>query len=113
MLMAGGRIVDRLGRKRSIVGAMVGFVIASAVGGAAPNSTVLIVALALQGAFAAIQNPAQLAILSTSFTDAEQRAKAFSVYSLINMAGGTLGFLASGLITSYLGWRWCLYVSVP
>lgn len=113
MLMAGGRIVDRLGRKRSIVGAMVGFVIASAVGGAAPNATVLIMALALQGAFAAVQNPAQLAILSTSFTDAGQRAKAFSVYSLINMAGGTLGFLASGLITSYLGWRWCLYVSVP
>jgi Major Facilitator Superfamily len=76
MLMAGGRVVDRIGRKRAIVGAMAGFVIASAIGGAAPDATVLIAALALQGVFAAVQNPAQPATLSTTFTDAKQRAKA-------------------------------------
>jgi EmrB/QacA subfamily drug resistance transporter len=113
MLMAGGRVVDRVGRKRAIVGAMIGFVIASALGGSASTTWVLVVALALQGAFAAVQNPAQLATMSTSFTDPAVRTRAFAVFSFINLAGGMVGFVLSGIITQAIGWRWCLYVNVP
>ncbi|MFK4083351.1 MFS transporter [Kribbella sp. NPDC020789] len=113
MLMAGGRIVDRFGRKRTMVLAMAGFVISSAVGGAAQSTAMLIAALAAQGVFAAVQNPAQLATITTTFTDPAERGKAFSYYGLINMSGGTVGFLLSGLITDSLGWRWCLFLSVP
>lgn len=113
MLMAGGRVVDRLGRKRAIVGAMLGFVLASALAGAAPTTWVLVAALALQGGFAAVQNPAQLATLSTLFTDAAERTRAFAVYSFINLGGSMLGFVGSGLLTQSLGWRWGLYLNVP
>ncbi|GAA4545567.1 MFS transporter [Amycolatopsis samaneae] len=113
MLMAGGRIVDRFGRKRTMVLAMAGFVIASAVGGAAQTTMMLIIALAAQGVFAAVQNPAQLATITTTFTDPAERGKAFSYFGLINTAGGTIGFLLSGVITDSLGWRWCLFLSVP
>ncbi|MFJ6141791.1 DHA2 family efflux MFS transporter permease subunit [Kitasatospora sp. NPDC092286] len=113
LLLTGGRIGDLLGRRRAFVFAVVGFTIASAVGGAAPNAAVLVGSRVAQGVFAAVLMPATLAMLATTFTEPRERAKAFGVFSSVASAGGALGLLAGGMITQWLDWRWCLYVNVP
>ena len=88
-----------------------GFAVASAVGGAAQSFGVLVGARALQGAFAALLAPAALSLLTTTFTDPAERGKAFGIYGAIAGVGGAIGLLLGGVLTEYLDWRWCLYVS--
>ncbi|MFF8901075.1 DHA2 family efflux MFS transporter permease subunit [Streptomyces lydicus] len=113
LLLLGGRIGDLIGRKRAFVIAVAGFTAASAAGGAAPTAAILVGSRAAQGLFAALLIPATLAMLTTTFTEPRERAKAFGVFSSVAAAGGALGLLCGGVITQYLNWRWCLYVNVP
>jgi EmrB/QacA subfamily drug resistance transporter len=113
LLLLGGRIADYWGRKRTFAVGMVGFAVASAVGGLAQNGETLFLARALQGAFGALLAPASLALLTVLFTDARERAKAFAVYGAIAAGGATIGLLLGGVLTEYLDWRWCLLVNVP
>jgi len=112
LLLIGGRIGDAIGRKRALVIGLVGFAGASAFGGAAQNFTMLVTARAIQGAFGALLAPAILSLLSTTFTDRDERNKAFSIYGAIAGAGGALGLLLGGVLTSYASWRWTLFVNV-
>ncbi|MFI0895914.1 MFS transporter [Streptomyces sp. NPDC020983] len=112
LLLFGGRLADLVGRKRIFLIGLVGFAAASAMGGAAPSFEILVVARALQGAFAAVLAPAALSLLTTTFTDARERAKAFGIYGAIAGAGAAVGLLLGGLLTEYLNWRWCLYVNL-
>ncbi|MEV7626813.1 MFS transporter [Actinoplanes sp. NPDC089786] len=113
LLLVGGKIADHFGRKRMFLVGLAGFAAASALGGAADGQQMLIVARALQGAFAAVLAPAALSMLVVTFTDERERAKAFGVYGAVQGAGGALGLVAGGLLTEYVDWRWCLYVNVP
>ncbi|WP_189152300.1 MFS transporter [Streptomyces lacrimifluminis] len=113
LLLLGGRIGDLLGRRRAFTTAVIGFTAASALGGAAPSAGVLVASRVGQGVFAALLMPATLALLTTSFTEPRERAKAFGIFSSVASAGGALGLLGGGVITEYLDWRWCLYVNVP
>src|SRR3984893_8789247 len=83
LLLIGGRLSDLFGRRRTLVIGLVGFAIASAVGGAAQSFNVLIAARAVQGIFAAILAPAALSLLTTTFTDPKARGKAFGVFGAI------------------------------
>jgi EmrB/QacA subfamily drug resistance transporter len=112
LLLFGGRLADLIGRKVTFLVGLVGFAVASAVGGAAPSFVVLVSARALQGAFGAILAPAALSLLTTTFTDAKERAKAFGIYGAIAGAGAAVGLLLGGILTEYLDWRWCLYVNL-
>jgi EmrB/QacA subfamily drug resistance transporter len=112
LLLLGGRIADLVGRRRVFLIGLVGFSVASAIGGAAPDFGVLVTARALQGAFGALLAPAALSLLTTTFTEARDRAKAFGIYGAIAGAGGAVGLLLGGLLTEYLDWRWCLYVNL-
>ncbi|MGX1542937.1 MFS transporter [Streptomyces adustus] len=112
LLLLGGRIADLFGRKPAFLVGVVGFAVASALGGAATGFGMLVVARALQGAFGALLAPAALSLLNTTFTDARERARAFSVYGAIAGAGGAVGLLLGGLLTDALDWRWTLYVNV-
>ena len=112
LLLLGGRIADLFGRKTAFLIGIVGFAVASALGGAAQGFGMLVTARALQGAFGALLAPAALSILNTTFTDARERARAFSVYGAIAGAGGAVGLLLGGLLTDALDWRWTLYVNV-
>ncbi|MEU6849232.1 MFS transporter [Actinacidiphila alni] len=112
LLLLGGRLADLVGRKTVFLTGLVGFAVASAIGGAAPNFGVLVTARALQGMFGALLAPAALSLLTTTFTDAKERAKAFGIYGAIAGAGGAVGLLLGGLLTEYLDWRWCLYVNL-
>jgi len=112
LLLLGGRIGDLFGRKRVFVVGLIGFAVASAVGGAAQSFEVLVGARALQGVFGALLAPAALSLLSTTFTDPQERGKAFGVYGAIAGAGAAIGLLLGGILTEYLSWRWCLYVNL-
>ncbi|MFD9436828.1 MFS transporter [Streptomyces sp. NPDC060002] len=113
LLLLGGRIADLVGRKRTFVIGLIGFAVASALGGAATGSGMLFGARALQGVFAALLAPSALSLLTTTFTDPEERGKAFGIYGALAGSGAAIGFIVGGLLTEYLDWRWCLYVNVP
>ncbi|MET8637231.1 MFS transporter [Streptomyces sp. NPDC004680] len=112
LLLLGGRTADLFGRKPAFLIGVVGFAAASALGGAATGFGMLVTARALQGAFGALLAPAALSLLNTTFTDARERARAFSVYGAIAGAGGAVGLLLGGVLTDALDWRWTLYVNV-
>jgi EmrB/QacA subfamily drug resistance transporter len=112
LLLLGGKLSDLLGRKATFLIGLIGFAAASAVGGAAVSFGMLVAARACQGAFGALLAPAALSLLTVTFTDPQERGKAFAVYGAVAGAGGAVGLLLGGVLTEYLSWRWCLYVNL-
>ncbi|WP_120337869.1 MFS transporter [Cryobacterium soli] len=112
LLLLGGRLSDLIGRKRTFIIGLIGFAIASALGGAADSFGWLVAARALQGAFGALLAPTALAVLTTTFTIPKERARAFGVFGAIAGAGGAVGLLLGGFLTEYFDWRWNLYINV-
>jgi EmrB/QacA subfamily drug resistance transporter len=112
LLLLGGRLADRFGAKRTLVIGVVGFAAASAVGGASVDGTMLIVARAVQGAFGAVLVSSTKSLLATVYRDEHERARAMSIFAATLTAGMALGLILGGVLTSGLGWRWCLYVNV-
>ncbi|TFD85748.1 DHA2 family efflux MFS transporter permease subunit [Cryobacterium lactosi] len=112
LLLLGGRLSDLIGRKRTFIIGLIGFAVASALGGAAGTFGALVAARALQGAFGALLAPTALAVLTTTFTIPKERARAFGVFGAIAGAGGAVGLLLGGYLTEYFDWRWNLYINV-
>src|SRR6516162_3439782 len=112
LLLLGGKLSDLLGRKVTFLTGLAGFAGVSAIGGASVSFTMLVVARACQGAFAALLVPSALSLLTTTFTEPKDRGQAFGVYGAIAAAGGAIGLLLGGALTEYLSWRWTLYVNL-
>jgi EmrB/QacA subfamily drug resistance transporter len=112
LLLVGGRIGDMFSRKWIFIAGLIGFAVASAIGGAAGSFVVLIVARALQGAFGAVLAPSALGTLVSTFRDPRERGRAFGLYGSVASGGGAVGLILGGLLTQYLSWRWCLYVNL-
>ncbi|WP_427924372.1 MFS transporter [Streptomyces sp. cg40] len=112
LLLLGGRISDMIGRKRAFLIGVIGFGLASALGGVAMDTGMLLTARALQGAFGALLAPAGLSLLAVTFTEPGERAKAFGVFSAIAGSGSAVGLILGGVLTEYLNWRWSLFVNV-
>jgi EmrB/QacA subfamily drug resistance transporter len=112
LLLLGGRIGDIVGRKRALIIGLLGFAVASAIGGSSVNFAMLVIARTVQGVFGALLAPSVLALLTTTFTDLKERGKAFAIYGAIAGAGGALGLLLGGILTSYASWRWTLFVNL-
>jgi EmrB/QacA subfamily drug resistance transporter len=113
LLLTGGRIVDRIGAKRTLLIGLLAFGTASAIAGSAATFEVLVAARAAQGAFGALVAPAALAMLSTTFTDKDERRRAFAIYGGITGIGTIVGLILGGVLTEQLSWRWGLFVNVP
>ncbi|MFI5830587.1 MFS transporter [Streptomyces sp. NPDC051578] len=113
LLLFGGRIADKWGRKKTFITGLAGFALASALGGAATGEAMMLGARALQGAFGALLAPAALSLLAVMFTDAKERAKAFGIYGAIAGGGGAVGLILGGFLTEYLNWRWTFFVNIP
>jgi EmrB/QacA subfamily drug resistance transporter len=113
LLLLGGRIADYTGRKRTFVIGLLGFAGASALGGLAANQELLFAARGLQGAFAALMAPAALSLVTVTFTEPKERAKAFGVFGALAGGGAAIGVIVGGVLTEYASWRWCLGVNVP
>ncbi|WP_291038157.1 MFS transporter [Herbiconiux sp.] len=112
LLLLGGRLSDLMGRKRAFIIGLIGFALASALGGAADSFGLLVAARALQGVFGALLAPTALAVLTTTFTIPKERARAFGIFGAIAGAGGAVGLLLGGLLTESFSWRWNLYINV-
>jgi EmrB/QacA subfamily drug resistance transporter len=112
-LLLGGRIADYVGRKRMFIIGLLGFATASALGGLAQNGAMLFASRALQGGMAALLAPAALSLITVTFTEVHERAKAFGVYGAIAGSGAAIGLIMGGILTQYASWRWCLLVNVP
>ena len=112
LLLLGGRLADLLGRKVTFLAGLAGFAVVSAIGGASVSFAMLITARAAQGAFAALLVPSALSLLTTTFTEPEDRGKAFGIFGAIAGAGGAVGLMLGGALTEYLSWRWTLYVNL-
>jgi EmrB/QacA subfamily drug resistance transporter len=113
LLLLGGKLADRYGRKRILLLGLAGFGLASLAGGFAQNPAQLVTARAIQGVGAATLAPAALALLTSTFPSGRPRVRAFGVWSAMNAAGGALGVLIGGVLTQYAGWRWVMFVSAP
>lgn len=111
LLLLSGRLGDRWGRKRTLVAGLVGFAVASAIGGAAPSIGMLIAARIAQGAFAALLAPSALALVSVLFADGKERGRAFGIFGAVSMVGTTIGLLLGGALTELLSWRWTMYIN--
>jgi EmrB/QacA subfamily drug resistance transporter len=112
LLLLGGKLGDLFGRKWTLVGGLVGFSAASAIGGLAGSFGVLVVARTLQGAFGALLAPSALGLLTVTFEGSPDRPTAFGIFGAIAGGGASLGLLLGGVLTQVLSWRWCLYVNV-
>ncbi|MEV6370406.1 MFS transporter [Micromonospora musae] len=113
LLLFGGRIADLAGRKRIFIIGLLGFAAASAFGGIAVNTGMLLGARALQGVFGALLAPAALSLLAVTFTEGRERAKAIGVFSSVASAGGAVGLILGGVLTQYLNWRWAMFINIP
>ena len=89
------------------------FSVASLLNGFAQSSAMLIVGRGLQGLGGALVSPAALSIITTTFTDQDERTKALGVWSAIAAGGGAVGLLMGGVLTDLASWRWVFFVNVP
>jgi EmrB/QacA subfamily drug resistance transporter len=112
LLLPGGRLADRLGARRTLIIGVAGFAVASAAGGAAVDGAMLITARAVQGAFAAVLVSSTKALLVTVYREEHERARALGYFTATLTAGLAVGLVLGGVLTSTLGWRWCLYVNL-
>ena len=112
-LLLGGRAGDLLGRKRLFLGGLVVFTTASLLDGLAVNSGMLIGSRALQGLGAAFISPAALAIITTTFEEGADRAKALGVWAAIAIGGSAIGLVLGGALTQEFSWPWIFFINVP
>jgi EmrB/QacA subfamily drug resistance transporter len=112
-LLLGGRLGDLLGRKRLFLIGLVIFTAASLLNGLAQTEGMLIGSRALQGLGAALISPAALSIISTTFAEGAERAKALGVWAAIAIGGSAVGLILGGVLTQSLSWPWIFFVNVP
>ena len=112
-LLLGGRAADLLGRKRLFLIGLVIFTVASLLNGLSTSSGMLIGFRALQGLGAALVSPAALSIISTTFEEGKERAKALGVWAAIAIGGSAVGLVLGGALTESFSWPWIFFVNVP
>jgi EmrB/QacA subfamily drug resistance transporter len=112
-MLLGGRLADRLGRRRVFLTGLATFTVASLLGGLAQSGLWLIAARGLQGLGAALAGPAALSLVTTTFAEGPERNRALGVQSAVTASGGAIGMVLGGLLTQYMSWRWVMFVNVP
>jgi EmrB/QacA subfamily drug resistance transporter len=112
LMLVGGKVADAYGRRRIFVLGIIVFTTASLFCGLASSSEVLIAARVLQGAGAALMNPATLSIIAATFPPRE-RGTAIGIWAGTAALALAIGPLVGGLITEHLEWSWIFFVNVP
>jgi EmrB/QacA subfamily drug resistance transporter len=113
LLLLGARAGDILGRRRVFIAGLAVFTLASLMGGLAQSAEWLIAARAVQGLAAAVAVPSTLTLLIVTFHEGPARLRAVSLYGAISGAAGSVGIVLGGVLTSWLSWRWGLFINIP
>jgi EmrB/QacA subfamily drug resistance transporter len=113
LLLLGGRLGDIYGRRTIFMVGVAVFSVGSLLGGFSTEQWHLLAARALQGGGAALVAPTALALIATTFPMGAPRNRALGVYAGMSGAGGAIGLLLGGVLTTYVSWRWVLFVNVP
>jgi EmrB/QacA subfamily drug resistance transporter len=113
LLLLGARAGDLLGRRLVFVAGIALFTVASLFAGLAESSDWLLIARAVQGIAAAVAVPSVLTLLMTSFPPGPRRARAIAYYGAIAGGASSIGIVLGGLLTSWLSWRWAMFINVP
>ena len=106
LLLLGGRLADWLGPRRVFVWGVLLFGAASAAAAFAPAFALLLLARFAQGCGAALAAPAALALVPVVYPDPARRARALAVWGGLSGGGAAAGLLLSGVIVTWLSWRW-------
>jgi EmrB/QacA subfamily drug resistance transporter len=112
LILLGGALGDRYGRRKVFVIGTAWFAVASVLCGAAPDVALLVGARILQGVGAALLTPGSLAILQASFRERD-RAKAVGAWSGLGGVAGAIGPFVGGWLVDGPGWRWAFLINVP
>ncbi|MCF0089232.1 MULTISPECIES: MFS transporter [Streptomyces] len=112
LILLGGSLGDRFGRRRIFVLGVTWFALASLACGLAPTSGVLIAARALQGVGGALLTPGSLALIQASFHP-DDRARAVGIWSGFGGIGAAVGPFLGGWLVEGPGWRWVFLLNVP
>jgi EmrB/QacA subfamily drug resistance transporter len=112
-LLLGGRAGDLIGRKRLFVIGVALFSGASLLNGLAQSSGMLIVGRGIQGLGGALLSPAALSIITTTFTEQDERTRALGIWSAIAAGGGAVGLILGGVLTQLASWEWIFIINVP
>ncbi|MGA8246430.1 MAG: DHA2 family efflux MFS transporter permease subunit, partial [Nocardioides sp.] len=113
LLLLAGRLGDLVGQRRVFLWGLTGFVISSLACALAVAPWMLVVARLAQGVGGAMTSAVVLGMIVSLFPDPHERAKAIGVYGFVASAGGSIGLLAGGVLTSALDWRWIFLVNLP
>jgi DHA2 family methylenomycin A resistance protein-like MFS transporter len=113
LIIAGGGIADRYGRRTALLGGLAIFSVGSLWSALAPSVGWLLVGRVLQGLGPPLVLPASLAIVTTAYSDPAKRARAVGLWGAGSGAGATLGPLLGGLVVNGLDWRWVFGINVP
>jgi EmrB/QacA subfamily drug resistance transporter len=112
-LLLGGRLGDLYGHRRLFLAGIALFTVSSLACGLSGSQWLLVSARAVQGLGGAVVSAIALSLIMDLFTEAGERAKAMGVYGFVCAAGGSLGVLLGGLLTSALSWHWVFLVNLP
>ncbi|MBN8281013.1 MAG: DHA2 family efflux MFS transporter permease subunit [Gammaproteobacteria bacterium] len=112
-LLLGGRLGDLYGHRRLFLGGLVLFTVASLACGLASSQPALIVARGVQGLGGAVVTAVALSLIMDLFATEADRARALGIYGFVCAAGGSIGELLGGVVTSALGWQWIFLINLP
>src|SRR6476646_1459079 len=112
LMLLGGRLGDTIGRKRTFIGGVALFTIASILCGLAWNEATLVTARLLQGVGAAIASPTALALIATTFPKGPARNAATAIFAAMTGVGSVMGLIVGGALTE-VSWRWAFLINIP
>lgn len=113
LLWLGGRAGDILGQRRVFMVGVGLFTLASLLGGLATSPLWLLATRAAQGVGAAFAAPSVLALIVSNFEEGPARNRALGIFTAVSSGGASLGLIAGGMLTSWVSWRWVMFINVP
>jgi EmrB/QacA subfamily drug resistance transporter len=113
LVLVGGALGDRLGRKRVFLAGVGLFAVASMACGSSPNGAFLIAARGLQGVGGALLVPGSLSLISAANADPHERGAAIGTWSAASAIMGAIGPVAGGWVVAHASWRWLFLFNAP